>query len=188
MSEHRDRDGWIHGARRSAARDRILAIAGELFAQNGADASMSDIAAAVGCSRATLYRYFDGRTALQLAYVEQVALTIGAAVTNRTAHLSDPADRLTEAVVFALAAVRDDPALSAWFSPEGAGLTSELALSSSAVESLAHTFVGDHADAGVAAARWIVRVIVSLLVVPGGPDERATIERFVTPAVLASLS
>lgn len=187
MSERRDR-GWTQEVRRSAAKDRILAIAGELFARQGADASMSDIAAAVGCSRATLYRHFDGRTALQLAYVEQIALTIGAAIANRTAHLSDPADRLTEAIVFALTAVRDDPALSAWFSPEGAGLASELALSSSVIERLAHTFVGDDSSSGVAAARWIVRVIVSLLVVPGGPDERTTIERFVTPAVLASLA
>ncbi|MCF8609448.1 TetR/AcrR family transcriptional regulator [Gordonia sp. HY285] len=188
MTSHPDRSSWAQGARRSAARDRILAIAGDVFAQHGADASMSEIAAAVGCSRATLYRHFDSRTALQLAYVEQIAFTIGAAVTNRTAHLTAPDDRLTEAILFALTEVRADPALSAWFSPAGAGLASELALSSSAIETLANRFVGDHGAAGVAAARWIVRVIVSLLVVPAGPDERETIERFVTPAVLASFA
>lgn len=187
MTERNDR-GWAQGVRRSAAKDRILAIAGDVFADQGADVSMSEIAVAVGCSRATLYRHFESRTALQLAYVEQVAFTIGTAVENRTAHLTDPEERLTEAILFALAAVRDDPALSAWFSPEGAGLASELALSSTAIASLARTFVGDHGSAGLAAARWIVRVIVSLLIVPGGTHERESVERFVAPAVIASFA
>ena len=34
---------------------------------------MSDIAAAAGCSRATLYRYFENREALHTAYVSREA-------------------------------------------------------------------------------------------------------------------
>ncbi|HPY25671.1 MAG TPA: helix-turn-helix domain-containing protein, partial [Mycobacterium sp.] len=41
---------------------RILHAAGELFAERGVDAvEMQDIARAAGCSRATLYRYFENR-------------------------------------------------------------------------------------------------------------------------------
>jgi len=40
--------------------DRILDAAGELFAARGVSAvEMTDIARAAGCSRATLYRYFE---------------------------------------------------------------------------------------------------------------------------------
>ncbi len=164
------------GARRSAARDRILQVAAEQFAEHGGDVSMSDIAAAAGCSRATLYRHFDSRTALQLAYIDQVTQTIAASIADQTSTLHDPMTKTTESILIALAEVRADPALSAWFGPAGAGLTSELALSSHAVQSIA----GDDP----VAARWLIRVIVSMLIVPSTEaEERAVIERFVAPAL-----
>ncbi|WP_040517550.1 TetR/AcrR family transcriptional regulator [Gordonia neofelifaecis] len=184
------RADWMRDTRRSAVQDRIVEIAGDVFAERGADASMADIAAAVGCSRATLYRYFDGRRTLQLEYIGRVARRIGAAVEAAVAGEADPAVRLTEAVVVALDQVRREPALAAWFTPGGAGSTSELALSSEFVETAATTFLSVGGRPGQDAARWVIRVIVSLLVVPGGSpaDERAMIATFVTPSVLASLT
>ena len=171
---------WVD-ARRSAARDRIVDVAGTVFAEHGPDVSMADIAAAAGCSRATLYRHFDSRTALQLGYIEKTAHTIAATIGDRTAHLRDGPDKVTESVLVALAEVRADPALASWFAPDNAGTTSGLALASAAVDAVTRAFVGDRPDAA-AAAQWLTRVIVSLLVVPDD-DERATVERFVTPVV-----
>ncbi|WP_143965838.1 TetR/AcrR family transcriptional regulator [Gordonia zhaorongruii] len=188
MSTADDSGDWVGSTRRSAARDRILATAGEVFASRGADASMSDIAEAVGCSRATLYRYFDSRTRLQLAYIAAVTRSVSATVRERTDHLTDPAVRLTESVVLALAAVREDPALSAWFAPRGAGLTSELALSSDTIETVARRFLSADSESAAVGARWLIRMIVSFLVVPAGPDsEREMIRLFVTPPLLASV-
>ncbi|QRY62687.1 TetR/AcrR family transcriptional regulator [Gordonia sp. PDNC005] len=167
------------GARRSAARDRILQVAAEQFAEHGGDVSMSDLAAAAGCSRATLYRHFDSRTALQLAYIAQVAGEISSTIEARLAGIDDGPERVTEGVLIALAEVRADPALTAWFTSAGAGLTSELALSSDSVGAITTAFTRDATAAG-----WIVRVIVSLLIVPSSADdERTMIERFVTPAL-----
>lgn len=55
-------------ARGQALRDRvaaaIVAAAAEVFAREGAAASMADVAAAAGVARATVYRYFPARQAL----------------------------------------------------------------------------------------------------------------------------
>jgi AcrR family transcriptional regulator len=56
---------WLAASRTEVAADRILDAAGELFATRGvASVGMHEIAQAAGCSRATLYRYFENREAL----------------------------------------------------------------------------------------------------------------------------
>ncbi|OLO11122.1 TetR family transcriptional regulator [Chromohalobacter japonicus] len=45
-------------------RDRLLAVAGEVFAEQGADASLRDIARKAGVGLGTLYRHFPTREAL----------------------------------------------------------------------------------------------------------------------------
>lgn len=57
----------------SVRRTAILTIAGRTFLRQGyADASMDAIAAEVGGSKTTLYRYFPSKAALFAAYVEEV--------------------------------------------------------------------------------------------------------------------
>ena len=61
--------------------DHILDAAGELFARHGiAAVGMNEIATAAGCSRATLYRYFDCREALHTAYVHREARAVSAQI------------------------------------------------------------------------------------------------------------
>lgn len=162
--------------------ERILDAAAELFAQHGVNAvGMGEIARSAGCSRATLYRYFEDRHALHLAFVRREARAIGVRVAVETAPLRDPGERLTAAVLTAVGLVRHAPALLAWFGAADAGTTAELAQSDEVIESLGLRAVGDADD-----ARWIVRIIVSLLVVPGrdAADERAIVERYLVPSVL----
>ncbi|MEL7210195.1 MAG: helix-turn-helix domain-containing protein, partial [Actinomycetota bacterium] len=60
-----------------AALDEILDAAGEVFAGVGVSkATMVEVAQAARCSRATLYRYFPSRSALQVAYVNRATLRI----------------------------------------------------------------------------------------------------------------
>ncbi len=52
-------------------RERIMAAAGELFARQGRDAQMEDIAAACGLGMATLYRHFPNKRALLTEMVRE---------------------------------------------------------------------------------------------------------------------
>ncbi|WP_036568374.1 TetR/AcrR family transcriptional regulator [Nocardia sp. BMG51109] len=169
------------------AAERILDAAAELFAERGVAATgMADIAKAAGCSRATLYRYFDSRQAVRLAFVHREARRIGAAVARRIRDIADPGEQLVEGVRAALREVRSDPLLIAWFRPGDAGLTSEIAETSQVIEAIGGSlFTGDsgqRADSALS-ARWLTRIIVSLLTVPGRDEdeERQMLERFVAP-------
>lgn len=178
---------WLQAARADVAAEHLLDTAGALFAERGVGAvSMADVAAAAGCSRATLYRYFDGRDALRVAYVHREARRIGARVADETEGIDDPQARLVEAMVAALRLVRTDPTLAAWFSAGDAGSTAVVAQSSPVIEGLVAGALGDGADPAVRRrARWVVRVLVSLLSRPeDDPDEeRALLQEFVAPVV-----
>ena len=175
---------WLAEDRSRIAAERILDAAGELFARHGiGSVSMGDVARAAGCSRATLYRYFADRHELHLAYVHREARRVGELVAADVRRYRNPERRLTAAILAALHRVRANPSLAAWFGAGDAGATAELAGSSPVLEALGLTLLEDPL-----AARWAVRVIVSLLVVPGRDEaeERALVERFVVPALIAS--
>jgi AcrR family transcriptional regulator len=168
--------------RQRIAAEKILDAAGELFAEHGIGAvAMGDVARAAGCSRATLYRYFADRHELHVAYVHREARRIGELVAADASRARSPERRLVTAVLSAVSRVRDNPSLAAWFAGGDAAATAELAQSSPVIEALGRTVVEDPL-----AARWVVRVIVSLLIAPGrdAAEERAMVERFVVPALL----
>ena len=61
---------WLAERRTEVAADRILDAAEKLFTRHDpGSVGMNEIAKAAGCSRATLYRYFENREALRNAYV-----------------------------------------------------------------------------------------------------------------------
>lgn len=176
--------GWVD--RRAPAVGRILDAAGRLFAERGVSAvGMGEIATAAGCARATLYRYFPDRASLQLAFVQREAARVGAQVAADLGSLPPDAEPLTEAVLAALRHVRATPTLLAWFSERDAARTADLARESEVIASLGLSMIEDPD-----AVAWLVRMIVSLLTVPGGDaaDERRLVERFITPAVAPQLS
>jgi len=167
--------------------ERILDAAGAVFLERGiAGTGMEDIARAAQCSRATLYRAFENRRALRVAYVNREALRVAATVGRSTRGVRDPADRLAGAILAAVDEVRRSPTLAAWFTPEDMSIASELSSSSEVIDALAVGLLGDPGDS--TAARWVVRVIVSLLTAPEpDPDaERRLVERFVVPPLLAA--
>jgi AcrR family transcriptional regulator len=153
-----------------------------LFAERGVNAvGMGEIASAAGCSRATLYRYFTDRHDLQRAFVHREARRIGSLVAEDVATIEDPADRLATAMLAAVRRVREQPTLHAWFADADAKTTAALADSDEVIEALGQSITRDPEG-----ARWLVRVVVSLLMVPGRNDseERRLIERFVVPSLV----
>lgn len=184
-----DMADWLTPQRAEAACDRILTAAGELFAEYGVEAvGMNDIARAAGCSRATLYRYFENREALHTAYVHRHAHAVNRELAGLVGGVAEPGERLLAALTHALRLVRADPALEAWFARTSIG--AETAGKSEVVQAITAGFLlsVDPADVESARrrARWLVRVLTSFLAVPGRDpdDERAMLAEFVVPAVI----
>ena len=180
---------WLTPQRAEAACDRILAAAGELFATQGIEAvGMHDIARAAGCSRATVYRYFENREALHTAYVHRHARAINRELAGLVGGIAEPGERLLAALTHALHLVRENPAFAAWFARTSIG--AEVAGGSKVVQAITAGFLLSVDPADVAGAQrrayWLVRVLTSFLTVPGrDPDEeRAMLAEFVVPAVL----
>jgi AcrR family transcriptional regulator len=172
---------WLAQERTTLAAERILDAAGELFAERGiSGVSMGEVAAAAGCSRATLYRYFADRRELHVAFVHREGRRVGALVAGDIATVQDGQARVVAAVMSSVRRVRANPHLAAWFEGGDAALTSELVGASDVLDSLGLGLTGD-----ALAARWLVRVVVSLLSMPGHDEdeERELVARFVAPTL-----
>jgi AcrR family transcriptional regulator len=176
---------WLAGDASGIAAERILDAAESLYAENGLDGvGMDAVARAAGCSRATLYRYFDNRRALQLAFAHREALRIVETIGVLIRPIDDPKERAVEAVVGAIREVRDKPSLLAWIDPGRTGEISEVLRESPLIEAFTARFLGERDDVpDLDLARWVLRCIVSFLAVPGGDEaeERRMIERFLAP-------
>ena len=181
---------WLASSRSEVAADRILDAAEELYTQRDqASIGMNEIARAAGCSRATLYRYFESREALRAAYVHREARRLGRAIMERIGGVADPRERLVASMTAALRMVRESPALSSWFAITRPPMGGEVARQSEVVTALVASFVNSLGPEDPAVverrARWVVRVITSLLMFPGQDEaeERSMIEEFVVPIV-----
>jgi AcrR family transcriptional regulator len=182
---------WLAERRTEVAADRILDAAEQLFTRHDpGSVGMNEIAKAAGCSRATLYRYFENREALRIAYVARETHRLSESIDDRINAIVDPRERLVTGILTTLRLVRESPALSAWFATTSGPLGAELAEQSDVIIALAAAFVtslGNDDPANVAGrGRWLVRAITSLLIFPGRDedDERAMLTEFVAPVVV----
>lgn len=181
---------WLGTHRSEAAADRILDAAEQLYTQRDSDSiGMNEIARAAGCSRATLYRYFENRETLRTAYIHRETHRLGRKIIARTGGIEDPRERLIASILVTLEMVRESPALASWFATTRPPVGGELAGQSDVIAALAVAFLQSLGPDDPAViehrGRWMVRVIVSLLTYPGRDEdeERAMIEEFVVPIV-----
>ncbi len=180
---------WLADRRTEAAAERILDAAADLFTRhNAATVGMRDIASAAGCSRATLYRYFENRDVLFTAYVHRETHRLFAEIGAELAGLTDPYRRVVDGALAALHKVRGNPALASWFAGTARPVGAEWAERSDVIAALAQAFLaamGEQDDLELR-ARWLVRQLISLLQFPGRDDdeERLMLERFVAPHVV----
>lgn len=184
---------WLSDQRGELAAEKILDAAEKLFAQRDpASVGMNEIARAAGCSRATLYRYFESRDALYTAYVHRWANTLYHELTRRLSGIEDPSQRLVTGIIESLALVRSNPALVSWFAETGPPIGAAMAERSEVITVMVTTFLSalgtDDTEAMQQRARWVVRVMTSLLSFPGrdADDERAMLMQFVVPVVTPS--
>lgn len=169
---------WLTQERSGLAADRILDTAARLYSLYGVDGpGMEDVARAAGCSRATLYRYYPNRRALQVAFAQREAAEIVGVVAERTQAIDEPGARAVEAVLACLDEVRARPHLARWYAAGGADALREVLREAQVAE----TF-GDPID-DPDRARWMLRIVLSFLADPGGDEdeERRLITRFLPP-------
>src|SRR6478735_6084543 len=154
---------WLAARRTEVAADRILDAAGELFIKKeAATVGMHEIASAAGCSRATLYRYFENREALYTAYVHRESYRLYREMIEQLTGVEGPRERLIEGVISSLRNVRESPALSSWFATAQRPIGAELAEQSEVVKALTEAFLismaPDEREVVERKARWLVRV------------------------------
>ncbi|OMC10786.1 TetR family transcriptional regulator [Mycolicibacter heraklionensis] len=183
---------WLSDQRGELAAEKILDAAERLFAeQDPASVGMNEIARAAGCSRATLYRYFESRDALHTAYVHRWANALYHELTRRLAGIDDPAERLIAGITESLALVRGNPALASWFAESGPPIGAAMAAQSDVITVMVASFLSDldteDDDAVAQRARWVVRVVTSMLSFPGrdADEEREMLAQFVVPVVVS---
>ena len=188
---------WLREDRPDLAVEKILDAAEKAFVERGVSAAgMAEIAEAAGCSRGTIYCYFKNRHELHLAYVKRAARVIQDRVREQVAGVDDPAARVVEYVLCAVREVRQNPGTAAWFKPAASGLGARMSQASEVMETLMSNFAAQPLAPGLPdeetrlRARWIIRIIVSLLSNPGESEdeERALIERFVAPLLAGAWS
>jgi AcrR family transcriptional regulator len=182
---------WLSERRSEVAADRILDAAEELFTkQDPASVGMNEIARAAGCSRATLYRYFENREALRSAYVHRETYRLSEAIKEQISGIADPRERLSAGIAATLRLVRRSPALASWFAITQPPIGGEVAGQSDVITALAAAFVSslgaDDPATVQSRGRWLVRVITSLLIFPGRDlaEEQAMVAEFVVPVVV----
>lgn len=123
MARRRGWDGRPPGSDEEAS-ERIVAAAVRLIAETGASISIADVAASLGVIRQTVYRYFP--TAEALMHAAAIATVDG--FLDRLAEsvrgITDPAEAMTEGVMFTLAEVARTPHLSIMLSGPQAAASS----------------------------------------------------------------
>ncbi|MUL65593.1 TetR family transcriptional regulator [Mycobacterium sp. CBMA 234] len=156
---------WLIGAdRRDAGMERIYAAAAASAAAHGLDRlNIDEIAASVGCSRATVYRHVGGKQELRDGVLARAIARVGRQIADAVAGHAGP-ERIAVAVLSAVRVVRADPVASGLVRA-GASVDFDSPRLARAAGELSGT-----ADPLLAA--WIVRVVLSLLCWPL-PDEKA---------------
>ena len=177
------RDDWLFdNGRRAVATERIYTIATELIRVHGMDAfNIDTLAARANCSRATIYRYVGGKKDIREAVLARAAARIIDIVRESVEGRTGP-DRILTAIEVAVATIRSDPAGQLFVdSARGGGWTW---LTASAVVADFATELTGLAGDDARAARWILRLVLSLLFWPeAGPhEEHEMLDRFVAPA------
>ncbi|MDG2049106.1 MAG: TetR/AcrR family transcriptional regulator [Myxococcota bacterium] len=184
---------WPRSDESAQAKTRILNAAGRAFEARGVGlTTMSDVAQAAGCSRATLYRYFRTRHDLHVAFVARRGQELAAEISERVGHLDTPTEHWRKLIQESVRSVRKRPELLVWFEPEQAGHTARLSRGSELLKALTHGFMDSIAPPtetpsnGDLRLRWMIRIIISLLSMPGESEQEESeiVDRFILPGLV----
>jgi AcrR family transcriptional regulator len=183
--------------------DRILEAASALMADEGVDAlRLEHVARRAGCSRSSLYRYFDTKDALIIAVLRQRVDQMAARIRILLADTKHPADKIVQGVVRAVELALSDPQFSVLFSAPNSPTVMRIAASAlpQLITPVVDSILPEEGEASwfpesvpvAEAARWLVTVVVGLVTFDA---ERAMdrdaltahLERFLVPSLLGAV-
>lgn len=180
------REDWLFDdGRRAVASERLYTAAADLIEHHGFDAFTVDaLAARVHCSRATIYRYVGGKAQIRDAVLARSAARIVNVVRVSVEGLGG-AERVVTAIEVAVAQIRTDPAGHLFVESLRGARDGTWLTESPAVADFATELTGLADDPR--AAKWIVRLVFSLLFWPDSDAdaEHMLLERYVAPAFAA---
>ena len=139
------RQAWNGSAPQSeaAARRHLLDVASECIAKHGiSKVTLSDVAAAAGVTRPTVYRYFSSADELFNAAAVLASGGYVDRLRERVLRRKDRAERIVEALVIAVSEIPEEPHLAELFQ-QGNGVPTTSALRSSIVQDELRKLVGD---------------------------------------------
>lgn len=183
-----------------SAKSRLIDAAEECFGRLGiAKTTVEDIAKEAKVSRATVYRYFEGRDDLVLGVLLRDTDRHLARIRPRMEQLGSLSDVIVEFVVLTERATRRDPSLSLLFTVDEARLAGGIIAGASLVlfERVTDFFrpffarwpaqVGRGVDV-IGASEWILRTLLSLLTVRGphlraANGQRQYLRTYLVPAI-----
>lgn len=177
-------DWLVDGDRREVAVERIYDAASEMIAQHGLNAlNIDKLCLQVHCSRATIYRYVGGKSDIRNVVLARAAARIADAVRTAVESLSGQ-ERLVAAIVLSLQKVRRDPVGKLMVASIRGGAHEVAWLAKSPMLADVAAELAGLAGGDPRAARWVVRVVLSLMFWPAEDEEveRQLVERFVVPA------
>jgi len=112
------RESWNGTSPQSgtAARQHLLEVAQDCIARHGfSKVTLSDVAAAAGVTRPTVYRYFGSADELFNAAAVTASGGYLERMRSRTMRLDDPVERVVEAMVISISEIPGDPNLKELF-------------------------------------------------------------------------
>ncbi|MEU9807734.1 TetR family transcriptional regulator [Mycobacterium sp. NPDC050853] len=164
------------------AANRIVSVAAKQIARHGLDRlDLDSVAREVGCSRATVYRHVGGKGAIVDAVLARNIASVTADI-QRAVESADARRRAVTAITASLAAIRNDPVVSAMVATMSPASLGSYLTPSSQIPRSASAFTGLLDEI---AGQWISRVVMAFLFWPATDPavEAEMIERFVYPVL-----
>ncbi|TDC58623.1 TetR/AcrR family transcriptional regulator [Actinomadura sp. KC345] len=179
---------------------RIKAATHRCVRELGGATTIAHVAADLGISRQTVYRYFPGTDAMLIAAALDGTHDFLARLSRRLRSVTDPGEALVEAVAYTIHEVPHEPYLRLLLDVEGGNsllrsVTSDTARAIG--RSLLDQSAVDWDASGIGPAprgdliEWTLRTVQSFLLDPGDPartphELRAFLRRWLAPAVAAA--
>ena len=185
------RGSWKGASPESSAeaRQHLLAAAQTCIERHGfSKVTLSDVAAAAGVTRPTVYRYFQSAEELFNAAAVTASGGFLERMRARTARLEDPIDRVVETLVILITEAPDDPYLMELFRMRDV-ISVHAQSRNRFVSNELRLYLGDHWTAGDDELEEFAEILLRLLksfVDDPGPDRdagdlRRTLARWLTP-------
>ncbi len=171
----KQREAW-DGAppQRTAARERLLEVAALCVARDGiAGTGIAHVALEAGVSRPTVYRYFKDREELIRSVLLQAGLRLANEVQEHIRAFADPGEKIVEATLFTIRAIRENPVLRQVWQPamfdasvlQGFTQPASITFARIAFAEIIETAGWDDAEASET-MEFMLRIMLSLLAAP----------------------